>query len=149
MSQLGQILEQAHLLGEAQGLPYSGAVTPQDAWALAQGLPHACIVDVRTHAEWQFVGIVPGATQIEWQHYPLMDRNPDFLTQLRNSVDPQAVLLFLCRSGVRSHAAAELAAAHGYSECFNILYGFEGDKDENQQRGRLNGWKAAGLPWSQ
>jgi rhodanese-related sulfurtransferase len=149
MSQFAHILEQARLRGQEQGLPYSGAVTPQEAWALMQGLPNARIVDVRTHAEWQFVGIVSGALQIEWQRYPLMDRNPDFLTQLRSAVDPQSVVLFLCRSGVRSHAAAELAAAHGYSESFNILFGFEGDKDENQQRGHLNGWKAAGLPWSQ
>ncbi len=149
MSHFAHILEQARLRAEHLSLPYSGAVTPEEAWTLAQGLPNAKIVDVRTHAEWQFVGVVPQATMIEWQRYPLMDRNEDFLTQLHNSIDPQAVVLFLCRSGVRSHAAAELAAAHGYSECFNILYGFEGDKDENQQRGHLNGWKAAGLPWSQ
>lgn len=149
MSQTAKILATAHQRAETGQLAYSGAVTPQEAWALLQALPNAKLIDVRTHAEWQLVGAVPGATLIEWQHYPQMERNEDFLTQLKNSIDPQDIVLFLCRSGVRSHAAAALAAAHGYSECFNILNGFEGDKDENQQRGHLNGWKAAGLPWSQ
>lgn len=149
MSQSRQILDQARQRGLELKLPYSGAVTPAEAWTLLQSLPNVTLVDVRTHAEWQFVGIVPKAEMLEWQTYPLMERNPDFLTQLKNRVDPENVVLFLCRSGVRSHAAAELAASHGYSECFNILYGFEGDKDENQQRGFKNGWQAAGLPWSQ
>lgn len=149
MSTAASILATARNRGQELDLPYSGLLTPQEAWEILQAQPNAKLVDVRTHAEWQLVGAVPGATLIEWQHFPHMDRNTDFLAQLRNSVGPQAIVLFLCRSGVRSHAAAELAAAHGYCECFNIQYGFEGDKDANQQRGKLNGWKAAGLPWGQ
>ena len=147
MSELANILEQARERAEDADLPYSGVVTPVEAWRLLQDLPGTRLVDVRTHAEWQFVGVVPGAELIEWQTYPLMARNPRFLEQLRSKVDPEAVVLFLCRSGVRSHEAAALAAAHGYAEAYNIQEGFEGDRDENQQRGRRWGWKAAGLPW--
>lgn len=147
MSQAARILQIAHERRDDHDLPYSGAVTPQEAWALLQGLPGVKIVDVRTQPEWQFVGVVPGSELIEWKRYPLMNQNPDFMTRLKTVVDPENLVLFLCRSGVRSHEAAELAARHGYTEAFNILEGFEGDKDELQQRGKRNGWKAAGLPW--
>ena len=147
MSQSAHILQVARERGEDTGLPYSGALTPREAWALYQSLPGVKIVDVRTQPEWQFVGVVPGAELIQWKRYPLMEVNQDFLAQLKAAVDPERVVLFLCRSGVRSHEAAALAAQHGYTAAFNILEGFEGDKDQNQQRGRLNGWKAAGLPW--
>lgn len=147
MSQLAHILQLARERADDFDLPYSGAVTPQEAWALMQGLPGVKIVDVRTQPEWQFVGVVPQAELIEWKRYPLMSLNPDFLTRLKAAVDRESMVLFLCRSGVRSHEAAALAAQHGYTESYNILEGFEGDKDENQQRGKCNGWKAAGLPW--
>lgn len=147
MSQAAHILQIARERGEDLDLPYSGAVTPEEAWVLVQSLPGVKIVDVRTQPEWQFVGVVPGSELIEWKRYPLMALNPDFLTRLKAVVDRENMVLFLCRSGVRSHEAAALAAQHGYTESFNILEGFEGDKDEQQQRGKLNGWKAAGLPW--
>ncbi|BCL77284.1 rhodanese [Jeongeupia sp. HS-3] len=149
MSQAAQILEVASQRGRAQGLPYAGAVTPLEAQALLSSLPNAKLVDVRTHAEWAFVGVVPGAELIEWKRYPGMTPNPDFLTRLKAEVDPEGVVLFLCRSGARSHDAAALAAAHGYSTALNVLEGFEGDKDGAEHRGQLNGWKAAGLPWVQ
>jgi len=147
MSQLSHILQLAHERGEEMELSYSGAVTPQEAWSLLQEGSKVKIVDVRTQPEWQFVGVVPQSELIEWKRYPLMALNPDFLARLKATVDPENVVLFLCRSGVRSHEAAALAAQHGYTEAYNILEGFEGDKDENQQRGHRNGWKAAGLPW--
>ncbi|SFN28917.1 thiosulfate sulfurtransferase [Formivibrio citricus] len=147
MSQAAQILELARERALDENLPYSGAVTPAEAWALYQALPNVRIVDVRTRAEWQFVGIVPDAELIEWKSYPLMNLNPDFLSQLKSKVDPECIVLFLCRSAYRSHEAAMLAAQHGYSEAYNVLEGFEGEKDAHQQRGRLNGWKSAGLPW--
>lgn len=147
MSQAAHILQFAHERRDEFDLPYSGAVTPQEAWTLCQSLPNVKIVDVRTQPEWQFVGVVPDSELIEWKRYPLMALNPDFMTRLQATVDRESLVLFLCRSGVRSHEAAELAARHGYTEAFNILEGFEGDKDEFQQRGKRNGWKAAGLPW--
>lgn len=147
MSQSAKILQAARERADEFDLPYSGAVTPEEAWALLQSLPGVKLVDVRTQPEWQFVGVVPGSELIEWKRYPLMALNSDFLTRLKTAVDPENLVLFLCRSGVRSHEAAALAAQHGYTEAFNVLEGFEGDKDDLQQRGKLNGWKAAGLPW--
>ncbi|MBM5570124.1 MULTISPECIES: rhodanese-like domain-containing protein [Deefgea] len=149
MSQFNQILENARGRAVSKGLAYAGEVTPAEAWALVQAVPSAKIVDVRTHAEWQWVGVVPGAELIEWKSYPGMVANPHFVTQLKAAVDSEAIVLFLCRSGARSHDAAALAAQHGYTAAMNILEGFEGDKDAAGHRGSKNGWQAAGLPWTQ
>lgn len=149
MSQSNEILENARSRAIGQALPYSGVVTPSEAWTLLQAIPSAKLVDVRTQAEWQWVGVVPGAQLIEWKSYPGMVSNPNFMTQLKASVDPESVVLFLCRSGARSHDAAALAAQHGFTAAMNILEGFEGDKDAAGHRGSKNGWQAAGLPWTQ
>jgi rhodanese-related sulfurtransferase len=149
MSQSNEILQAARTRASENNLPYAGAVTPGEAWALFQNLPSVHIVDVRTNAEWQWVGVVPKADLIEWKSYPGMASNPNFLTQLKTLVDPESVVMFLCRSGARSHDAAALAAQHGYTAAMNILEGFEGDKDAKEQRGSKNGWQAAGLPWKQ
>jgi rhodanese-related sulfurtransferase len=149
MSQFNEILENARSRGVSKGLSYAGEVTPAEAWTLLQTVPNAKLVDVRTHAEWQWVGVVPGAELIEWKTYPSMAINSNFLTQLKAAVDPESVVVFLCRSGARSHDAAALAAQHGYSAAMNILEGFEGDKDAAGHRGSKNGWQAAGLPWTQ
>ena len=149
MGQIAAILELARRRGEAKGLTYTGEVTPAEAWTLKQQAPGTVIVDVRTHAEWNWVGRVPDAVEIEWMHWPERDRNLNFLKQLEAQVDKEALVLFLCRSAQRSHHAAMLAGEHGYSQCYNILEGFEGDKDANQQRGTIGGWRKAGLPWTQ
>ncbi|AZN36827.1 rhodanese-like domain-containing protein [Iodobacter ciconiae] len=149
MSHADTILQQAHERALLSSLPYRGALTPAEAAALLAALPDAKLVDVRTHAEWQFVGFVPDSEMNEWKHYPEMDLNPHFLSTLQATVAPQAVVMFLCRTGARSHDAAMLAAANGYSNAFNILEGFEGDKNTAGQRGQVNGWKAAGLTWTQ
>lgn len=149
MGKISEILNLAKDRGQALNLPYAGAVTPQEAWALLQNAPGARIVDVRTRAEWDWVGRVPGAVEIEWNQYPGNVRNEHFMAQLKHEVDPEAVVLFLCRSGARSDAAARLATAAGYNACYNILEGFEGDKDANQQRNKVGGWRHAGLPWIQ
>jgi rhodanese-related sulfurtransferase len=87
---------------------------------------------------------------IEWTTYPSGARNPAFLEQLRAAaVDPQAPVLFICRSGQRSDSAARAAAAAGYSMTFNVLEGFEGPKDAQGHRGTLGGWRKTGLPWVQ
>lgn len=149
MSQFNEILENARSRAVSKGLSYAGEVTPTEAWALLQAIPSAKIVDVRTSAEWQWVGVVPQAELIEWKSYPGMAANPHFMTQLKAAVDSEAIVLFLCRSGARSHDAAALAALHGYTAAMNILEGFEGDKDAAGHRGSKNGWQAAGLPWTQ
>jgi rhodanese-related sulfurtransferase len=149
MGKLTEILGLARQRGEALGLPYAGALTASEAAQLLQLAPGAKLVDVRTRAEWDWVGRVPDAVEIEWNQYPGGVRNPNFLAELKRQVDPEALVMFLCRSGARSDGAARLATEAGYSACFNILEGFEGDKDANGHRNTVGGWRKAGLPWIQ
>ena len=146
---ISEILNRARERAERQGFNFSGEVTPTEAFQLLQEAPGAVIVDVRTRAEWDWVGRVPGAVEIEWVEYPDMSRNANFLTALRKQVDPDALILFLCRSGVRSRSAASAAIEAGYTAAYNILEGFEGDKDALNHRGQLGGWRFHGLPWYQ
>lgn len=130
-------------------LPYAGALTPAEANEVWQLAPGAKVVDVRTRAELDWVGRVPGAVEIEWITYPGSKPNPSFLAQLQREVDSEALVMFLCRSGARSDHAARAATEAGYLESYNILEGFEGDKDAEGHRNRIGGWRHAGLPWQQ
>ncbi len=144
------ILTRAHQRGVDLTLPYSGALLPKEAHRLAETLPGAKIIDVRTKAEWDWVGRIPGALMIEWSTYPGGDINPDFLRELAARVPGQeAPLMFICRSGHRSHYAAAAATRAGFANCYNVLEGFEGEKDASGHRNRKNGWRFAGLPWEQ
>ncbi len=144
------ILAAAQQRAVERDLPYSGAVTPSEAATLLQALPGAKLIDVRTRAEWDYVGRVPGSILVEWNTYPEGTRNPAFMEQLRRAAtDVDAPVLFLCRSGQRSDHAARAALAAGYSRAYNVLEGFEGDKDASGQRGHVNGWRKARLPWLQ
>jgi rhodanese-related sulfurtransferase len=109
----------------------------------------ARLVDVRTRAELDYVGRVPGSEAIQWNTYPEGQRNPSFLEQLAETVGKDEPVMFLCRSGVRSHHAAIAATQAGWRECYNVLEGFEGDKDAGHHRNSVNGWKVARLPWVQ
>ena len=129
------------------GLPYAGALTPTEAYTLMQA--GAKLVDVRTKPELIYVGRVPGSLLVEWQTYPGNQLNADFLDQLGQVAEPQDTLMFICRSGARSHSTAAAATQAGWSECYNVLEGFEGDRDAAQHRGTLGGWRKAGLPWVQ
>ena len=149
MGKLTEILSLARQRGEALGLPYAGALTPLEAYELLQLAPGAKLVDVRTRAEWDWVGRVPGAVEIEWMLYPGNEPNAHFLAQFKRQIDPEALVMFLCRSGARSNAAANLAVSAGYTNAYNILEGFEGDKDANGHRNKVGGWRHAGLPWIQ
>jgi len=131
----------------ALGLPYAGALLPTEAHAMMRS--GARLVDVRTRAEQEWVGRVPGAVGVEWNTWPGGKRNADFLAELAEHVDKTDPILFLCRSGGRSHAAALAATEAGYTQCYNILEGFEGDKDANHHRNTVNGWRVRGLPWVQ
>jgi rhodanese-related sulfurtransferase len=144
---LKEILELAAARGREKQLPYRGAVTPAEAWALLQA-GAAKLLDVRSSAEWNLVGRVDGAVEIELKHFPTWQPNPAFLDEVKRRLDPQDVVLLLCRSAVRSHEAAKLLADNGYANCHNILEGFEGDKDTHSRR-TVNGWKVRGLPWRQ
>jgi rhodanese-related sulfurtransferase len=147
MGKLTDLLQLAQERGRELGLPYAGALTPQEAHAVWRLAPGAKLVDVRTHAEWDWVGRIPGAIEIEWMSYPDNRPNSHFLSQLKQQVDREALLMFICRSGARSHNAAALVGEALRNDCYNVLEGFEGDKDANGQRGQLGGWRHAGLPW--
>lgn len=149
MGTLTDILSLARARADEMHLPYAGALTPAEAHQVWQLAPGARLVDVRTRAEWDWVGRIPEAVEIEWMAYPGNQTNPNFLAQLKHQVDPEALVLFICRSGARSSNAATVATEHGYTECYNVLEGFEGDKDANGQRNHIGGWRKAGLPWHQ
>jgi len=136
-------------------MTYAGDVDPVDSYAALQSDRDAVLVDVRTTAEWSYVGM-PDLTQIgkrailvEWQRFPDGGLNPGFVEQLREAgVHEGAAIYFLCRSGVRSAAAATLATAAGLGPAYNVSDGFEGPLDNDGHR-TVTGWKAAGLPWRQ
>ena len=135
----GDIFARADERKLIMGLPYAGAVTPGEAWAL-QGLGAAQIIDVRTPPEWQFVGHVADVPLIEWPRGGEEAALRAFVAKVEETFDKERPLLFLCRSGVRSHNAAELATRAGFARSYNVLEGFEGDAPGK-------GWRAAGLPW--
>jgi rhodanese-related sulfurtransferase len=145
--ELKAIRDRAHERARQLNLPYAGALLPAEAYALMRA--GARLVDVRTKPELQYVGRVPGSVAVEWQTYPGSVQNSAFLPQLSEAVEPGDTLMFLCRSGVRSHSAAAAAAQAGWQDSFNVLEGFEGDKDAEHHRGTLGGWRKAGLPWVQ
>ena len=137
-------------------MPYRGDVRPQQAWSMLGEDHDAVLVDVRTRAEWTFVG-VPDLTAlgktplfVEWQTLGDPSPNPEFVAALESQgVTPERTLLFLCRSGGRSAAAANELTGRGYAHCYNVVTGFEGDLDTASHRGMQVGWKADGLPWRQ
>lgn len=126
---------------------YAGDVTPQQAWQWVQA-GQAVLVDVRSDAEREWVGYVPGAAAVAWKQWPGMAMNADFDAQMRAAVPDGARAVLLCRSGVRSIAAARRATELGIT-AYNILEGFEGDADAQGQRGKMGGWRFHGLPWKQ
>lgn len=142
-----QILQLARQRAIQNNYPYAGALTPQEAFEVLQNDPAAVLIDVRSRAELELVGRVPQATHIEWAFYPGMVANADFAKQLQTQVDEDLIVLFLCRTGGRSHNAAVLARQLGFENAYNVLEGFEGDANSLRQRTLINGWKHAGLPW--
>ena len=139
---------------------YAGDLLAVDAYELLEGDASAVLIDVRTKAEWAYVGMPDtrslGKTPLflEWQSYPSMAINADFAAnleaQLRSAgVERGASLVFLCRSGARSRQAAIAMTSAGWAPCFNVSDGFEGPLDDLRRRGGAGGWKAGGLPWTQ
>lgn len=136
-------------------MTYAGDVTPAQAWSALSDDPRAVIVDVRTHAELTFVGrpdlsaLGRDVIHVEWSSWPDGTVNEHFVAHLRAAgVDPQHPVYFLCRSGVRSVAAARAATTAGYCSAYNILDGFEGPHDGTGHR-TVSGWKVTDLPWVQ
>lgn len=134
---------------------FAGNLPPRQAWDLLASDPDAVMVDVRTRAEWQWVGgadlseLGKRVVGIEWV---TSDGEPNhrFVEQLAEAgLEPESPVLFLCRSGARSTAAAQVATAAGYQSAYNVAEGFEGDPDAHGHRGTVNGWKVEGLAWRQ
>lgn len=147
-NEMERILARAASRGQTASLTYAGEVTPQEAYLLFSAR-EAKIIDVRSRFENQYIGRVPGAPLVPWKHWPSGETNVHFLTELQARCETSDIILFLCRSGIRSHATAKVAAAAGFKLAFNILEGFEGDLDQHSQRGNIGGWRKAGLPWIQ
>ena len=141
-------------------LGYAGDILSVDAYELLKGDSASVLIDVRTQAEWTYVGgpdiQALGKTPLflEWQSYPSMAVDADFAARLEallhlKGVERGASLVFLCRSGARSRHAATAMTGAGWSPCFNVSDGFEGALDDSRRRGVVSGWKAGGLPWTQ
>lgn len=145
--------------GEAGVAPqdgYAGDITPAQAWSILKEAPNAVLVDVRTQPEWVFVGVPDlssigkRAAFVPWQVFPSMQINPEFAKQVQASgAAEDAPVLFICRSGARSKAAAIALGKLGFGRAYNVTGGFEGPHDASKHRGSTDGWKAAGLPWVQ
>lgn len=150
MGRITELLDTAHSRSQTHSWSFAGALLPHEAHELLQLAPGARLIDVRSRAEIELNGVISGTVQIEWQSWPGWVFNSHFLTQLAQATDPESLLLFICRSGARSHRAAAACAEAGRGNCYNVLEGFEGDLDKaTGHRNELNGWKQRGLPWTQ
>lgn len=150
MGRITALLDIAHGRSQDHAWPYAGALLPHEAHELLQLAPGARLVDVRSHAEIELNGVIPGAVHVEWQSWPGWVPNPHFFTQLAQATDPESLLIFMCRTNARSHRAAAACAEAGRGSCYNMLEGFEGDINKTTgHRNEINGWKLRGLPWTQ
>lgn len=139
-------------------MSYAGDITCKDCWEVLETDANAQLIDVRTSAEWAFVGI-PSLEQLgkspillEWKQYPSMQINPDFVELVKSKCDElgsgqDTKLLAICQAGVRSIAAAKALTKSGFDQVYNVLGGFEGNPDQSTPHGAMNGWKADQLPW--
>ncbi len=139
---------------------YAGDIDCKTCWQVLQDTSSAALVDVRTMPEWNFVGVPvldaigKKLITVEWQKFPTMEINSQFVSDVMARMDEldlgkDSKVFCLCRSGVRSIAAAQALTSHGFSNAYNVLGGFEGDKDQNGHRASVAGWKFDGLPWMQ
>ena len=138
------------------GTEYAGDINPDDAWDLLCSDKRAVLIDVRTTAEWSYVGLPDVSSldkelvKLDWKQFPSMTVNPRFVDELGAlGFDADQALLFICRSGARSKDAAIAISQAGFRYCYNVAEGFEGDRDAKKHRGGVGGWKMRGLPWVQ
>ncbi len=149
MDRLNELLAQARNRAAELKASYAGAFTPAEANEVLTLAPAAKLIDVRTKAECDWVGRIPGSIEVQLMSYPDNALNALFTHQVEAAASKDSMLLFLCRSGGRSHMAASSLAAAGFSQCYNVLQGFEGEKNASSHRNTVGGWRAAGLPWVQ
>ncbi len=143
-----EIFNEAKQFAQQHDLNFTGSLSPKQAWQLIESAD-VVLVDVRTNEERKFVGYIPESIHIAWATGTAFNRNPRFLKELENKVGKDKSILLLCRSGKRSALAAEAAFNAGFQNIYNILEGFEGDLNKNNQRNQINGWKTHQLPWVQ
>ncbi len=148
MQTINELIKTAKQRAADKNLPYQGELTPNETFEMLQQDQNAVLVDVRSQAELDLVGRVPSASHIEWAFYPGMVANINFAAQLQNQINLDKTIIFMCRTGGRSHNAAVVAQKLGYSQVYNMLEGFEGDANAAKQRTLINGWKYANLPWT-
>jgi rhodanese-related sulfurtransferase len=150
MGRITELLATAHSRSHTNSWSFAGALLPHEALELLQLAPGARLIDVRSRAELELNGVIPDALHVEWQFWPGWGLNPHFLAQLAQATDPEALLIFICRTGARSYRAASACTEAGRGNCYNVLEGFEGDLNKaTGHRNELNGWKFRGLPWTQ
>ena len=135
---------------------YAGDITSIEAWKILKNDKSSLLIDVRSKAEWAYVGVTDlesinkEAATIEWKNFPDMIINPNFVNQVKEiCTSPEAIIFSLCRSGQRSISTSRALTEAGFKNCYNVLEGFEGDKDNKEHRGHIGGWKFYGLPWKQ
>jgi rhodanese-related sulfurtransferase len=131
---------------------YRGDLAPKEALERLQKNASAVLIDVRTQPEWTFVGVpqVDRLMRVSWQVYPQMEVNANFAIEVKAmGLAEDTEILCICRSGARSASAATALTAAGFTNCWNVAEGFEGDKNAHGRRGQTNGWKANQLPWAQ
>ena len=135
---------------------YAGDISSIEAWEILKSDKTSILIDVRSQAEWAYVGVTDlasinkNAAMIEWKSFPDMTINPNFIKQVKEICTGPNVLIFsLCRSGQRSIATSRALTEAGFKNCYNVLEGFEGDKNNKEHRGQSGGWKFYGLPWKQ
>ena len=132
-----------------------GRVTPPQAWKILESESQAVLIDVRSKVEFDYVGHPLNAVHVPWKEFPDWKENQSFVEEVRAALssrggdDPSRPIFAICRSGVRSLAAAKALASAGYERLYNVEEGFEGDKDADAHRGTQNGWRFHGLPWEQ
>ena len=150
MGRITELLNAAQTRSQSNAWPFAGALLPHEALELLQLAPGTRLVDVRSRAELELVGVIPDALHVEWQSWPGWVLNTHFLSQLAQATDPETLLLFICRSGHRSYRAAASCTEAGRGNCYNVLEGLEGDLNKaTGHRNELNGWKHRELPWKQ
>ena len=148
--------------GDGHEMGYAGDLAPREAWDMLAREKNAVLIDVRSRAEWTFVGVASLASlgkaplYVSWQNYTTsadgraqMVPNPHFAAAIASAVEKEAPAIFLCRSGGRSKSAAIAMTSNGFTRAYNLAGGFEGDRDAVGHRGQSGGWKAAGLAWTQ
>ncbi len=155
MSTVAELVEKV-MSRSAIPASFAGDVLPSEAYDALRADASAILVDVRSEPEWAFSGTPDLASLgkrpmlLSWRLYPDFSHNPQFITDLTTQLaEAETPVFFLCKTGGRSREAAIALTAQGYRYCFNIAGGFEGDANAQGQRGKVNGWKAEGLPWRQ